>query len=378
MKLIAQVKLQPTEEQAEVLLQTMLAYNDAANYISEQAWLRKAFRAYDLHHATYYDVRERFGLSSQLTIRVIKDVADAYKLDTKTKRTFRRMGSVTYDNRVLTWHLADSEVYIWTMSGRQKIPFVCGERQRKMLEMAQGETDLVYRNGEWYLHQPCNILEDDSFNPDDWLGVDMGIVNIAVDSTGEVHQGNTVKSVRYRQRRLRSKLQRIGTQSSRRRLRKLSGKERRFAADVNHTISKRIVEKAKRTGQGIALEDLKGIRDRVRLRKPQRTTLHSWSFFQLRSFIEYKAKMLGVPVVTVDPRNTSRTCPCCGHIDKANRPNQSTFSCVQCGFSGLADHIAARNISSRAAVNLPNVPDTEVDFYSVAPGTSSEALARRS
>lgn len=357
MKLIAQVKLQPSEVQAEALRQTMLAWNEAANYISDQAWMRKSFRAYDLHHATYYTIREKFGLAAQAAIRVIAVVADAYKLDKRTKRTFRKMGAMTYDNRILTWALDKSEVSLWTLSGRQRITFVCGEKQRKLLESLQGECDLIYRNGEWYLHQTCNVVEDDSFDPDEWLGVDLGVVNIATDSTGEVHQGKTVKNVRYRHRRLRAKLQRKGTQSARRLLRKLSGKERRFGTWTNHNISKRIVEKAERTGQGIALEDLKGIRDRVRLRRPQRTTLHSWSFFQLRTFIEYKAKLMGVPVVTVDPRNTSRTCPCCGHIDKANRPNQATFLCVECGFSGHADAIAARNISSRATVNSPYIPD---------------------
>ncbi len=174
MKLIAQVKLQPTEQQAEALHQTMLAYNAAANWISDQAWMRKTFRAYDLHHAIYYSVREQFGLSAQLTIRVIKDVADAYKLDTKRKRTFRKLGSVTYDSRVLRWLLFDSAVSIWTMDGRQIMPFVCGERQREMLYTLQGEADLVYRDGSYFIHQPCNILEDDSFDPKEWLGVDMG------------------------------------------------------------------------------------------------------------------------------------------------------------------------------------------------------------
>lgn len=121
--------------------------------------MRKTFRAYDLHHATYYSVREKFGLSAQLAIRVIKDVADAYKLDTKTKRTFRPLGSVTYDSRVLSWRLDKSQVSIWTMAGRQRISFVCGERQRKMLETLQGEADLVYRNGEWHLFQLVNCLE---------------------------------------------------------------------------------------------------------------------------------------------------------------------------------------------------------------------------
>ena len=89
------------------------------------------------------------------------------------------------------------------------------------------------------------------------------------------------------------------------------------------------------------------------------SSVERWSFDQLRTFIEYKAKQAGVPVVAVDPRNTSRTCPCCGHIDKAGalwaRKTQDKFLCVDCGFSGLADYIAAINIGRRAEVRLPNV-----------------------
>lgn len=375
MKLIAQVKLQTTPEQADALRRTMLAYNDAANYISGEAWMRKSFRKYDLHHATYYSVREKFGLAAQLTIRVIANVADAYKLDTKTKRTFRRMGSVTYDSRVLRWHLDKSEINIWTMDGRQRMPFVCGERQREMIETLQGEADLVYRNGEFYLHQPCNILEDDGFDPDAWLGVDMGIVNIATTSDGATFTGADVLGVRKRRRRQRKRLQAKTTSSARRVLRRLSGKEARFARDVNHTISKRIVEEAKRTERGIAIEDLTGIRGRGRLRRSQRDNLHSWSFYQLRQFIEYKAQLHGVPVVSVDPRYTSQTCACCGHVAKANRKSQSSFLCVVCGYSCNADHNAAINIGRRAAVRPPNVSGADVDFYTRNPGTSSPASA---
>lgn len=363
MKLIAQVKLQPTPEQAEALRQTMLAYNDAANYISDQAWMRKTFRTYDLHHATYYAVREQFGLAAQLAIRVIKDVADAYKLDTRRKRTFRKMGSVTYDSRVLRWLLTDSQVSIWTMQGRQKMPFVCGERQHQMLETLQGEADLVYRDGEWYLHQPCNIVEDDSFDPDEWLGVDLGIVNIATTSDGVTFTGADVLGVRKRRRRQRRRLQAKTTSSARRVLRRLSGKEARFARDVNHRISKQIVEEAKRTGRGIALEDLKGIRGRVRLRRSQRDNLHSWAFFQLKTFVEYKAHLHGVPLVTVDPRYTSQTCSCCGHVAKANRPSQDSFLCVACGYRCNADHNAAINIGRRALVRVPDVSGADVNFY---------------
>lgn len=354
MKLIAQVKLQTTDEQADALRETMLTYNAAANYISRQAWERKSFRAYDLHHATYYAVREQFGLSAQLTIRVIADVANAYKLDTKRKRTFRKMGSVTYDSRVLRWELDKSQVSIWTLIGRQRIPFVCGEKQRKMLETLQGEADLIYRKGTFYLHQPCNIVEEEGFDPDEYLGVDMGLVNVASDSDGNQYSGAHMLSLRKRRRRQRKRLQAKQTPSAKRVLRRLSGREARFASNENHRISKQIVELAKRTSRGIALEDLKGIRERVRLRRKQRDDLHSWSFFQLQQYITYKAQLYGVPVVRINPAYTSQTCSVCGHVSRSNRQSQDVFLCVACGFAAHADANAAVNIS-RAAVKRPDV-----------------------
>lgn len=355
MKLIAQIKLQPTEQQADTLKRTMEAANRAANYLSNLAWETKQFKQYDLHHAAYYSIREQFGLSAQAAVRVISKVADAYKLDRKTKRSFRLLGSVAFDDRILSYRLSDQTVSIWALDGRLRLSFVCGERQWAFLSAQRGESDLIYRDGAFYLLATCEVEETPQAEVTEHLGIDLGVTNIAVDSDGAVFQGKTVKNVRYRHRRLRAKLQRKGTKSTRRRLKKLSGKERRFATWVNHNVSKSIVAKAKDTARGIALEDLTHIRKRVTARKPQRATLHSWSFAQLRSFIEYKAKLNGVSVVAVDPRNTSRTCPACNCVDKANRPNQSTFLCVRCGFSGLADHIAACNIAGRAAVNPPNV-----------------------
>jgi len=361
MKLITQVKLQPTKEQAKLLLQTMRKFNEACNFISETAWQNNQFRRVELQKLTYYDVKSRFGLGAQSAIHAIYKVADAYRLDCKVMREFRPLGSISYDERILAWRLADSTVNIWTLTGRERIGFVCGERQREMLKTFDGQADLLYRDGEFYLHQVCNVDDQDVADPDGFLGVDMGVANIAVDSDRTIHQGKTVKSVRYRHRQLRRKLQAKGTQSARRRLRKLSGKEQRFAKWTNHNLSKTIVAKAKDTGRGIAIEELGGIRDRITARRPQRATLHSWSFHQLRTFIEYKAKLMGVAVVAVDPRNTSRTCPCCGNIDKANRKTQDKFLCTSCGFAELADYIAAVNISRRASVNTPHIPDATAE-----------------
>ena len=359
MKLIAQLKLQPTAEQAAALRATLERANAACDHISRVAWGTQTFGKFALQKLCYTDVREQYDLSAQLTVRALAKVGDAYKLDKKTLRTFRPLAPIAYDDRILSYNLRTSSVSIWTLEGRQIIPFVCGERQRALLQSRMGESDLVERRGDWYVLAACDLPDPEPQDIDDALGVDLGVTNIATDSDGTIYSGSTIKSVRYRHRRLRNKLQKKGTLSAKRRLRRLAGQEARFARDVNHTISKRLVSVAERTKRAIALEDLKGIGTRIRAGRQQRTILHSWAFFQLRAFIAYKAQRAGIPVVVVDPRNTSRTCPACGHITKANRPSQATFRCVSCGCAGHADTIAAGNIRvlGRATVMQPHVSD---------------------
>ena len=367
MRLTVQLKLLPTPTQADALDRTLRAANAACDAISQAAWAVRTFRQFAIHRLTYQLARERFGLSAQLAVRCIAKVADAYTRDRTQPRTFQPLGAVAYDDRILSFNLAGSSVSIWTLSGRQAIPFVCGPRQRALLAALRGESDLAYVGGQWYLFAAAEIETPAPIDVEGVLGVDLGVANIATDSDGTVHSGRAIKNVRYRHRRLRAKLQRLGTKASRRRLRRLAAQERRFATWVNHTLAKRIVATAERTKRAIALEDLTHIRSRVRARTSQRVTLHSWAFRQLRGFITYKAARAGVPVHLVDPRNTSRTCPQCGHTAKANRKTQASFLCTSCGFAGPADVIAAGNIASRAAVNPPYCSEAA---SAVAPGQS--------
>jgi len=358
--LTAQLKLEPTAEQAAALSRTLVASNAACDYISGVAWDSKSFRQFDLHRLCYRTARERFGLSAQAAVRCISKVADTYKLDKKAKRTFRPMGSAAYDQRILSYDLEASTVSIWSLAGRLRIPFVCGQHQRSMLANRKGETDLAFVRGKWYALANCSMPSPKATVPQGFLGIDMGVAQIAADSDGALYSGSEIKSVRHRQRRLRAKLQARQTRPAKRRLQKLSGKERRFAKHVNHVISKQIVAAAERTGRGIAVEELTGIRDRIRATRRQRGVLHSWAFAQLRAFLEYKAKRAGVRLVAVEPRNSSRECSACGHVEKRNRPHQSTLRCVACGFAAHADTnaarvIAGRVIAGRAAVSGPNV-----------------------
>jgi len=354
MKLIANIQLRPDKDQAASLGDTLVACNAACNWLSQEGFRAGILRQFDLQKLAYRQVREKFGLTAQAAVRCIAKVADAYKLDKKTMRHFRPDSAQPYDERIIRF-AKDDIVSIWTLGGRIKVPFVMGEYQRKIFAHRKGEVDLMHIRGKFYLACVCDIDEPALINTINVLGVDLGVVNIATDSDGKNYSGKKVNSSRVKFSHRRRNLQHKGTRSATRKLKKIAGKQARFQKDTNHCISKSIVADAQRTAATIALEDLGGIRKRVTARKHQRARLANWGFAQLRSYISYKARRVGIPVVLVDPRNTSRMCPECGHIDKANRKTRDEFVCVKCGLAGPADAIAALNIRARALVNAPMV-----------------------
>ena len=346
MRLTLPVKLAPTPQQAQALLTTVERFNAACDWLGGIAFRERCANKVALQKLAYYDVRSRFGLAAQLSIRAIGKTVEAYKRDKAIRPGFRPHGAVPYDERIMSWKGVE-HVSLLTLEGRVVIPIILAPYQVGRIDRRRGQADLVYRAGTFYLYVTVDVPEPPVQDVPDYLGVDLGIVNIAADSDGNTYAGGHVNGLRHRQRRLRKRLQAKGTRSARRLLKRRRRKEHHFARDVNHTISKRLVDAATGTGRGIALEDLQGIRDRVSVQRPQRSALHAWSFHQLRQFVAYKAALAGVPVVYVDPRNTSRTCPACGQVDARNRPTQARFCCVSCGLAGLADTIAAENIRIR-------------------------------
>lgn len=353
MKLVANIKLIPDQKQFQQLKETLERCNAACDYLSAKGFEAGILRAFDLHKLGYADVRERFGLAAQVAVRCIAKVADAYKLDRKVQRSFRKHAAQPYDDRIISFKPNDM-VSIWTLGGRIKIKSVMGKKQRDLLAFRKGEVDLMFVRGAFYLACVCDIDEADPILTTKVLGVDLGIVNIATDSDGTSHSGAAIETTRQRLANRRKGLQRCGTKAAKRRLRKISNKQQRFQKHENHCISKALVMEAQRSGRGIGLEDLKYIRLRVKARRQHRARLGNWAFAQLQDFIAYKAKRLGVPVLFVDPRYTSQGCSSCGIIDKKNRPDQATFSCISCSHAELADLNAARNIKLRAEVELCN------------------------
>lgn len=343
-----------------VLQETQKAFNAAASWIASVCWDEHITNTNTAHHRVYGETRQRFGLGAQLAVCARAKAVEAIKA-TRTKKSdtcpqFGERGSIRYDAR--TYRLMSLDrVSLNTLQGRVVCRMIQGLRQHTMLtdpDWKIGGADLIWRNGTYYLNVTQSKEPPQDRETSETLGVDLGIVNLATDSAGETFSGEQVRKVRDRYSRRRQTLQKVGTRSAKRRLKKMSGREQRFQKNTNHCISKALVNKAVVSRKALALEDLTGIRERVTVRRANRYERHSWAFYQLRLYISYKAALAGVPLHFVDPRNTSRTCSVCDHCEKANRQSQASFLCKQCGFCCNADINAAINIS-RAEVKQPMV-----------------------
>lgn len=358
MKLTLQIQLLPDAATAEKLKATVERFNEAANWLAPKAYGRKLANKFALQKLYYKDLRNLFGLSAQMAIRCIAQVVEAYKRDKSVQPSFRKHASIPYDQRLYSFKGID-RVSLLTLEGRVLVPMLMGNYQREQFGYARGQADLVLRkDSKWFLLVSVDVPDGTPIPVTDFIGVDLGTTNLAVTDDGETFSGDTVENIRQKMQVLRKSLQQKASalvkqgkrpKSVRRKLSVISVREGRFRRNTNHIISKHIVEKAKDTGKAIALEDLKGIhKSQKRFRKPQRAKMSGWSFFQLRTFIEYKAKRAGVPVEPVDPKYTSQMCAECGHCEKGNRQNQASFLCKVCGHKDHADRNAARNIRARA------------------------------
>ena len=371
MKRVIQIQLRPTPEQAGLLEQTMRRFNEACNWLAGKAFERQLANRYALHKLYYYALREQFDLPAQMACLVCAQVAGSYKRDKSKQVSFRPLASVPYDRHLLRfWDLTTAS--LTTLKGRVKMAMVMGTYQEAQFGNVKLFAELVRRkDGKWFLMATVELDDVPPLDPDDFLGVDLGVENLATDSDGEMHSGADVEAVRVKCQTLKSALQSAADLAAnarrrkriRKKLKRIAERESRFRRNTNHVLSKRLVAKAKGTLRGIALEDLKGIRQRTLFRKPQRNRMGSWGFDQLRQFIAYKAEAAGVLLKLVNPKYTSQMCSSCGHVERGNRSSQSRFCCKQCGHTAHADCNAALNIRAKALVNEPIV-----SAYSAAAG----------
>jgi len=365
MKLTKTVILKLREGEGESDLQdTINSFTEGMNYASEIVYRHnKSLSSVPLQKVSYHYLRNMIGLKSQMACNVCRQVSGAYRsLEKKVKAKKAKWQLLSFAPTNITFSygrdfgISHDELSITTLNGRKKYVIAnydYAEQFFNGLWKYPASKLVKHKDGRYYFHLSCEkeVEERDITKVSNFMGIDVGINHLAVatttDKRNKFFRGGEIKNVRNVYAKQRERLQEKGTRSAKRMLKHLSGREKRLMRDVNHVVSKEVVEFAKENEVGIiGMEDLSKIRERTKVRRKQRYLHNSWAFRQLQMFIDYKAKEAGIKVIYVNPKYTSQTCPRCRHISRNNRKGRE-FRCEICGYELNSDLIGARNIEER-------------------------------
>ena len=372
MTITAKIQIVVSETDKVLLDETMSAYCDACNYVSDFVFKTHILIQPQLNKVLYYDIRAKYNLKSQMAQSVFKTVIARYKtiLENEGKWIKANFKKPQYD---VVWNrdysLNDNYFSVNTLKGRVKLSYF-SEGMEKYFDHSIykfGTAKLVNKHGKYYLHIPVTyeVEECNTSAICNIVGIDRGI-NFVVATYDSKHKSSFVSGKEIKQKRanyskLRKELQMRHTPSSRRRLKSIGQRENRWMQDVNHQVSKALVESNPKNTLFV-LEDLNGVRNATeRIRLKDRYVSVSWSFYDLEQKLIYKAKQNQSEVIKVNPRYTSQCCPMCGHIEKSNRDKKlHLFTCKNCGYKSNDDRIGAMNLY-RMGINYledSQVPNT--------------------
>jgi putative transposase len=367
-------KIQVSASISDKLLldKTMSVYRDTCNYVSDYVFRTHDLKQFSLNKVMYSDLREKIGLKSQMAQSVFKTVIARYKTILENENTWIKPSfkKPQYD---LVWNrdysISQNCFSVNTLEGRVKLPYFAKGIEKYFDHSIYkfGTAKLVSKHGKYFLHIPVTYEVSESNLSDicNVVGIDRGI-NFVVATYDSKHNsdfvsGKSIKQKRANYSKVRKELQMRQTPSARRRIKAIGQRENRWMQDVNHCVSKALVEgNPKHTL--FVLEDLSGVRKATeRVRTKDRYVSVSWSFFDLERKLIYKAKQNQSSVIKVNPRYTSQCCPICGHIEKSNRNKKiHLFTCKNCGYKSNDDRIGAMNLY-RMGINYledSQVPNT--------------------
>ena len=400
------VQLNPTPEQARTFKATLEQHTACFNAVAHEGFTTACSNGVELHKRTYYPLRAQSpdlpaqlvcaarvkateAVKSALTWKVKKEQAYPKKVEKAKKQgkpipVFKpvrcphsELACIRYDQRSYWVKWDTMTCSLATVDGRIKLPFTVPAYLMQYVGYHVCSADLCFRKGRYTLHIVVSIPEPAIPPTTTVVGVDLGLNRPAVTSARQFLGEKQWKEQERRTFRLKRKLQAKGTRSAKRHLKKLSGKQFRRRRDHDHVLSKRLVQNTP-PGATIVLENLKNIRDTSKTgrgkkeskKRENKRRLHSWSFAQLYSFVEYKAQARGIRVVKIDPRHTSQTCSKCGYQARNNRCSQSVFHCRSCGYQLNADLNASLNIREKYLTSLAQ------DGTSVLSGSPRQAAYR--
>ena len=368
MTITAKIQLVVSAENCELLDSTANAYRNACNFVSEYIFRTHNLKQFSLNKELYYEIREKFGLGSQMTQSVLKTVISRYKtIRTNQHEWIQPKFKVPQFDLVWNRDYSLSQNYfsVNTLNGRLKLPYYAKGMEKYFDKETYrfGTATLVFRHKRYFLHIPVTFEVNECCDSDicNVVGIDRGI-NFVVATYDSKHQsgfvsGKVIKQKRGHYKNLRKQLQQVGTPSSRRRLKAIGQRENRWMQDVNHCVSKALVESNPKHTLFV-LEDLSGVRSATeKIRVKDRYVSVSWSFYDLEQKLIYKAIQHQDKVIKVNPAYTSQCCPVCGHTEKANRNKKiHLFCCQNCGYKSNDDRIGAMNLYRMGIDYL--VPDT--------------------
>jgi IS605 OrfB family transposase len=372
MTVTAKIQISATADDRVLLDETMSVYSGACNCVSDYIFRTHDLKQSSLNKVLYSTLREKFGLKSQMAQSVLKTVIARYKTILENQKEWIKPSfkKPQYD---LVWNrdysLTQNCFSVNTLSGRVKLPYFA-EGMSKYFDHGIykfGTAKLVKKHEKYFLHIPVTYDIEESNISDicNVVGIDRGI-NFVVATYDSKHKsdfvsGKAIKQKRAHYSKLRKDLQMRQTPSARRRLKAIGGRENRWMQDVNHQVSKALVESNPKHTLFV-LEDLSGVRNATeRVRTKDRYVSVSWSFYDLEQKLIYKAKQNQSTVIKVDPRYTSQCCPMCGHIEKTNRNKKiHLFTCKNCGYNSNDDRVGAMNLYRMGIGYLEEaqVPDT--------------------
>lgn len=370
----AKIQIITTDADREKLNTTMSVYRDACNYVSDYVFKTHDLKQLSLNKVLYSTLREKFGLKSQMAQSVFKTVIARYKTILENQKEWIKpdFKKPQYD---LVWNrdysLTSNLFSVNTLYGRVKLPYHSAgmEQYFDHDKYRFGTAKLVYKHGKYFLHIPvtCEVEESNLTDICHVVGIDRGI-NFVVATYDSNHKsgfvsGKQIKQKRAQYSKTRKQLQQVKTPSSRRRLKAIGSRENRWMQDVNHQVSKALVENNPKHTLFV-LEDLSGVRNATeKVNLKNRYVSVSWSFYDLEQKLMYKTQKNQSSVVKVNPAYTSQTCPICGHTEKANRNKKlHVFCCKNCGYQSNDDRIGAMNLYRMGINYLADsvnvVPDT--------------------
>ena len=351
----AKIQIYVPKSNVESLELTTKAYLKACNWLSGKVFETKELNQRNLNALYYLELREKFGLKSQMAQSTMNTVIARYKSAKSSGHNWMRV-TFKLPEYNLVWNrdysLNENLFSVNTLDGRLKFKF-----EKKTMKQyfdgtwKFGTATLVHKFNKWFLHIPMtkNFAELNLADINNVVGVDLGINFLATtyDSQGKTtfFSGKEVKHKRGQYKAVRKQLQQKQTSSSRKRIKTTGSRENRYVTDVNHRVTKALVEQYPQD-TCFVLEDLSGVRHATeKVRVKDRYVQVCWAFYQFRQMLAYKAQLNRQCVIVVDPKYTSQTCPKCGHREKANRNKKiHTFCCKNCHYTSNDDRIGAMNL----------------------------------